>query len=119
MLFDSRIGLILDGRLATLRALLGEFPSRLAVADPELALVFAGVRLREGSIDDADVYVAVAEQHAGKVPEDREQLFGLHLASVRLAVARQRGDLEEAVEAMRSLDSALGAQPPNMTGRSR
>ena len=117
LLFDSRIGLILDGRLATLRALLGEFPSRYAAADPELALVFAGVRLRDGSIDDADVYLAIAEQHVVNVPEDREQLFGLHLASVRLAVARQRGDLGEAVQAMRSLDSALGAQPPNMTGR--
>ena len=117
LLFDSRIGLILDGRLATLRALLDGFPARVAAADPELAVVFAGVRLRDGSFDDADAYIAVAERNAEDVPEDRKQLFGLHLASVRLALARQRGDLGGAVQAMRSLESALESQPPNAAGR--
>jgi LuxR family maltose regulon positive regulatory protein len=113
LLVDSRICLILDGRLATLGALLDEFPLHIAAADPELAVVFAGVRLREGSFDDADAYIAVAERYAEEVPADRKQLFGLHLASVRLALARQRGDLSGAVESMRSLESALESQPPN------
>ena len=116
LLIDSRIGLILDGRLATLRALLDAFPARVAAADPELAVVFAGVRLRDGSFDDADAFIAVAERNAEDVPEDRKQLFGLHLASVRLALARQRGDLGGAVQAMRSLESVLDSQPPNAAG---
>ena len=116
LLFDSRIGLILDGRLDTLRALLDAFPARVAVRDPELAVVFAGVRLREGSFDDADAFIAVAERNKEEVPEDRKQLFGLHLASVRLALARQRGDLGGAVHAMRSLESALDSHPPNAAG---
>jgi LuxR family transcriptional regulator, maltose regulon positive regulatory protein len=118
LLFDSRIGLILDGRLATLRALLDAFPARVSAADPELAVVFAGVRLRDCALDEADAYVAVAERIAEAVPEDRQKLFGLHLASVRLALARQRGDLDGGVQAMRSLESALGGQPPNVAGRS-
>ena len=117
LVFDSRIGLILDGRLATLRGLLDGFPARVAAADPELAVVFAGVRLRDGSFDDADAYIAVAERNAEDVPESREKLFGLHLASVRLALARQRGDLGAAVQAMGSLESALDSQPPNAAGR--
>jgi LuxR family transcriptional regulator, maltose regulon positive regulatory protein len=117
LLFDSRIGLILDGRLATLRALLDAFPVRVAAADPELAVVFAGVRLRDGAFDDADAYIAVADRNAEDVPENRRQLFGLHLASVRLALARQRGDLGAAVNAMDSLESALDSQPPNAAGR--
>jgi LuxR family maltose regulon positive regulatory protein len=117
LLFDSRIGLILDGRLATARALLDEFPSRCAAADPELAAVFASVRLREGSLDDAQAYMIVAERHADDVPDDRKPLFGLHLASVRLAVARQCGDLGGAVQAMRSLEAALDAQRPNAAAR--
>jgi LuxR family transcriptional regulator, maltose regulon positive regulatory protein len=116
LLIDSRIGLILDGRLATLRALLDAFPARVAAADPELAVVFAGVRLRDGSFDDADAFIAVAERNAVAVPDDRKQLFGLHLASVRLALARQRGDLGGAVQAMRSLESVLDTQPPNAAG---
>ncbi len=117
LLVDSRIGLILDGRLATLRALQAAFPARVAAVDPELAVVFAGVRLRDGSFDDADAFIAVAERNAEDVPEDRKQLFGLHLASVRLGLARQRGDLGGAVQAMRSLESALDSQPPNAAGR--
>ena len=80
--------------------------------------MFAGVRLRDGALDEADAYVAVAERIAEAVPEDRQKLFGLHLASVRLALARQRGDLDGGVQAMRSLESALGGQPPNVAGRS-
>ena len=59
----------------------------------------------------------MAERNAEDVPEDRKQLFGLHLASVRLALARQRGDLGGAVQAMRSLESVLDSQPPNAAGR--
>jgi len=118
LLLDSRIGLILDGRLATVRALLDAFPARATAADPELALVFASVRLRDGALDEADAYVAVAERNAEAVSEDRQKLFGLHLASVRLALARQRGDLGGAVQAMRSLESALDSHPPNVPGRS-
>ena len=116
LLFDCRIGLILDGRLDTLRALLEAFPAHVAVGDPELAVVFAGIRLREGAFDDADAYVAMAEQNKREVPEDRQELFGLHLASVRLALARQRADLAGAVQAMRSLEAALDAHPPNVAG---
>jgi LuxR family transcriptional regulator, maltose regulon positive regulatory protein len=118
LLFDSRIGLILDGRLATVRALLDDFPACVTAADPELAVVFASVRLRDGALDEADGYVAMAERNAEAVPEERQKLFSLHLASVRLSLARQRGDLRGAVQAMRSLETVLDAQPPNVAGRS-
>ena len=112
LLLDNRIGLILDGRVATVRELLGAFPASLTADDPELAVTFASVRLRDGSFDEADAYIASAERHAEEVPEDRKRLFGLHLASVRLAVAGQRGDLRSALQAMQSLEAALPAQRP-------
>src|SRR3954452_24673249 len=68
LLSESRIALILDGRLATVRALLDAFPPALATTDPELALSFAGVRLRDGALDDAHAYVALAEQGAQPRP---------------------------------------------------
>jgi LuxR family transcriptional regulator, maltose regulon positive regulatory protein len=112
LLLDNRISLILDGRLATARELLGAFPARLTAEDPELAVSFASVRLRDGSFDEADAYIASAERHGEEVPEDRKRLFGLHLASVRLALAAQRGDLCSALESMQSLEAALPAQGP-------
>ena len=36
------------------------------------------VRLRDGSFDEADAYIASAERHAEEVPEDRKRLFELH-----------------------------------------
>ncbi len=48
--------------MATVRVLLDAFPLGMATMDAELAVCFAGVRLREGALDDADAYVAVAER---------------------------------------------------------
>jgi LuxR family maltose regulon positive regulatory protein len=113
LLLDNRIGLILDGRLTTVRALLAAFPATVIAEDPELAITSACVRLRDGAFDEADAYVASAELHRDQVPEEREPRFCLHLASVRLAVAGRRGDLGGAMQAMDSLDAVLPAQTPS------
>ncbi|MGZ4239800.1 MAG: hypothetical protein ACXVWT_27600, partial [Solirubrobacteraceae bacterium] len=62
LLLDNRIGLILDGRLATVRELLDAFPASVRAYDPELAITFASVLLRDGSFDEADAYIANAER---------------------------------------------------------
>ena len=113
LLLDNRIGLILDGRLATVRGLLAAFPARAAADDPEVAVTSASVRLRDGFFDEADAYIASAERHAEKVPEDRTRLFELHLASVQLAAAAGRSDVDGARHAMHSLEAALPAQMPS------
>jgi LuxR family transcriptional regulator, maltose regulon positive regulatory protein len=110
LLFESRIDLILDGRLPILLALLNAFPAHMAAADPEVAVTFAGARLREGRFEEADAYLALAEQHAAEVTEERRPLFELQLASVRVASARHRGDLSAARASMRSLEAALNEQ---------
>jgi LuxR family maltose regulon positive regulatory protein len=114
LLAENRIRLILDGGLATVRGLLDAFPPGLATTDPDLALSFAGVRLREGAAEDADAYVAVATRLAPERPGS----FAVQLASVRLASAHRRGDLDGALEAMRALEAALAAQPPGDVPRS-
>jgi LuxR family transcriptional regulator, maltose regulon positive regulatory protein len=112
LLFESRTGLILDGGLATVRGLLEGFPARMTEADPELALTVAEVRLWEGAFDQVDLYLAAASQQAAGVLGERKALFEMHLASVRLALARHRADLDGALDAMLSLESALEAQTP-------
>ena len=110
LLTTNHIGLILDGRLATVRGLLEAFPPRLGAADPELALAFADVRLRDGAADDAATYIADAEGSAATVPEERRGAFEMRLASVKLESASRRGDLERTREAMRALERALLTQ---------
>ena len=49
--------------------------------------------------------------------EDRRWRFDLRMASTKLSLARRRGDLEATVEAMRSLQEVLAAQPPHDVDR--
>ena len=114
LLLDNRIGLILDGRLATVRELLARIPG--AREQPTIQRSRSrppAVRCRDGFFDEADAYIASAERHAEKVPEDRTRLFELHLASVQLAAAAGRSDVDGARHAMHSLEAALPAQMPS------
>ena len=61
---DSYFSLVLDGRTATLRALLAAFPDDAPGGDPELALAFATCRLYEGVLDESAAYAGVAERLA-------------------------------------------------------
>jgi LuxR family maltose regulon positive regulatory protein len=111
LLADNCLGLILDGRAATVRGLLAAFPSGVLEAYPELAVAFAKSRLHDGRLDESAAYLAAAERLA-TAPEERRQRLGLPLAEARLALARRRGDLGTVLEATQCLKAALQAQPP-------
>jgi LuxR family maltose regulon positive regulatory protein len=114
LLADNYVDLVFDGRKATLRVLLAAFPADVAEADAELALAFATGRLYDGVLDDSAGHIAVAERLAATVSDDRRSLFDLRLSSVRLWLACQRGDLDTARQAMRSVE----AQPAGTEPRS-
>ena len=111
LLADNYISLILDGRVRTLRGLLGSFPPALAAEDPELAIVQAAARLFEGRPADTVTYIEAAERLADEVPRERRWRFDLRRASTKLWLARRRVDLAGALEAMRAVEAALAAQP--------
>jgi LuxR family transcriptional regulator, maltose regulon positive regulatory protein len=102
LLADNYVDLVFDGRKATLRALLAAFPAGAPEADAELALAFASARLYDGLLDESAAHTAAAERLAATVPDERKRLFELRLASARLWLACQRGDLATAKQAMRS-----------------
>jgi LuxR family maltose regulon positive regulatory protein len=109
LLADNEYALLLDGRRATIRALLAAFPAEEAAADAELALACGIGRAFDGLLDDAAAYVTAAERMAPTVRSDRRWYFGLRLASVRLILARRGGDLNKALEEVRSVEAALTA----------
>jgi LuxR family transcriptional regulator, maltose regulon positive regulatory protein len=111
LLADSYVGLGLDGRVETLSQLLCVFPREAVTDDAELAEALAGVRLLEGRVEDAAAYIDLAERGATTVSDDRRSRFELRMATTRLSLARRRGDLPAAREAMQSVEAALGAQP--------
>ena len=106
LLAESSIGLRLDGRQATVHALLAAFPAEVPAENAELALVFAADRVLDGAFDDAAAYLAAAEKAGGAVPPDRRWHLDLERAGMRLSLARRQGDLEAATEAMQSLEAA-------------
>ena len=115
LLAANHIGLILDGRLVDGARAAGGLPLGLGAADPELALVFADVRLRDGAPDDADAYLAAAEEQAATVPAERRDAVrtaaGERQARVRQPPRRPRRAREMRCAALeaRSLTQPAGA----------
>jgi LuxR family maltose regulon positive regulatory protein len=111
LLADHHLSLGLDGRAATLYALMNAFPADVPMADPELALVFASGRAFEGRLDESAAYRDAARRLAARVPHGRKQHFDALMAGASLCRASLRHDLGAALQAMRSLEAALQAQP--------
>jgi LuxR family maltose regulon positive regulatory protein len=111
LLADGHVSLVLDGRTATLRALLAAFPDGAPDVDAELALVFAKGRQFESSLDASATYIALAQRLADTVPAERRWRFDLELLEATLALARRRGSVGTAVEAMRAMEELLATQP--------
>jgi LuxR family maltose regulon positive regulatory protein len=105
LLADNYVDLVFDGRKATLRALLTAFPADAWQADAELALAFTTARLHDGLLDEVPAYLSVAERLVATLPGDRRPLFDLQLTSARLWLACERGDLQAARQAIRSLQA--------------
>ncbi len=110
LLADNYVGLLLDGRIALLRELLAGFPSN-AARDAELAVVFATVRVWDGSLEDGAAYIALARRLGDTIPDERRRRFDLQLASFTLCLASRCGDIGAVLDAMGSVEAALRAQP--------
>ena len=116
LLAESSIGLRLDGRQATVHALLAAFPAVALAENAELALLFAADRVLDGAFEEATAYIAAAERAARDVAPERRWHVDLERAGIELSLARRQGDLEAASEAMRSLEAASKAPPASDVG---
>jgi LuxR family transcriptional regulator, maltose regulon positive regulatory protein len=98
LLADHWPGLYLDGRTATVHALLAGFPAGVSAADAELAAVAAGDELARGSLEEAERYLGLAEHRSAPVPAGRRGQAQVMLGVVRLLLARQHGNLPAVAE---------------------
>jgi len=102
-------GLYLDGRTATIHALLAGFPAGAPAADAELAAVAAGDELAQGSLETAAWYLGLAERGPASVPEGRRGPARLLLGVVRLLLARQQQNLPAVAEHAQRLQALAEA----------
>jgi LuxR family maltose regulon positive regulatory protein len=118
LLADNWFVLEVDGRRATGRQLLSQFPAGMVRSNPELAVLGAAAERLGGSLDDAERYLRLAEAEVSLVPEDRRERFQLALAFTRLSVARMRVDLHAAGEAAEQLRAHKDTAPTVAPGLS-
>jgi LuxR family maltose regulon positive regulatory protein len=111
LLADDWFGLELDGRRATGRQLLSQFPAGMIRSNPELAVLGAAAERFGGSLGEAERYLRLAETGAPLVAEDRRERFQVALAFMRLSVARIRVDLQAVGEAAQQLLAYTDATP--------
>ncbi|MGH3212786.1 MAG: hypothetical protein ACRDNO_34000, partial [Trebonia sp.] len=78
--------------------LLAGFPAGLLQAEPELAAVAAADELARGSLEMAERYLRLGDQHSALVTEGRRWQHQVLLGIVRLLHARQRGDPQAVTE---------------------
>jgi LuxR family maltose regulon positive regulatory protein len=105
LLADHSFSLTLDGQAQTIRALLRAFPP--GADHRELAVVRAGGDLLEGRLDEAAAHLAVAERHAETAPPGRRRRLRMAVASLKLSLARRRGNLAGVTERAKFLASPV------------
>ena len=105
LLADHSFSLTLDGQAQTMQALLRAFPP--GEDHPELALVHAMGDLAQGHLDETAAHLAVAETYAETTPPERQRRLRVAIASLRLALARRRGQVAGVIEQARFLASPV------------
>jgi LuxR family maltose regulon positive regulatory protein len=110
LLADHSFSLTLDGQAQTIEVLLRAFPPGACADQAELALVRATSDLVRGRLDEAAAHLAVAESHVQTTPPDRQRRLLVAIASVKLSLARRRGDLAGVIEQAKFLASPITGQ---------
>jgi LuxR family maltose regulon positive regulatory protein len=116
LLADHWPGLHLAGQDATIHQLLAGFPVEVRAADPELATVAAVDELTQGSLEDAERYLALAERASASVATIRQGQAQLLQGIARLLHARQRANLAAVAEEARKLQDIADVPDPTRPG---
>ena len=109
LLADHSFSLALDGQTQTIRSLLRAFPPATDAEGLDLAVARATCDLAEGDLDDASAHLAVAEGHADTAQPDRRHRLRVTIASLKLSLARRRGNLPGVLEQAQFLATPITA----------
>jgi LuxR family transcriptional regulator, maltose regulon positive regulatory protein len=110
LLADHSFSLTLDGQTQTIRALLRAFPPGAGVNGPDVAIARATSELAQGDLDEAAAHLAVAETYSDTAPPDRRRRLRVTIASLKLSLARRRGNLAGVMEQAQFLASPISAE---------
>jgi LuxR family maltose regulon positive regulatory protein len=109
LLADHWPGLHLDGRTATVHALMAGFPAGAPAADAELAALAAADELAQGSLAAAERYLGLAESGSASVPAGRRLQVQVLLEVDRLLLGEHSGNQRQRAEQAQRLLAAAEA----------
>jgi LuxR family transcriptional regulator, maltose regulon positive regulatory protein len=109
LIAEHWLDLFLCGRSAAMRGPMAQLPADVVAADPRLAAAFAGSRLQDGDLQDAERHLAIARHARGEVSAQMREPLDLVLAAVALHHARLRGHRRDAERFARKLTGAARA----------
>jgi LuxR family maltose regulon positive regulatory protein len=112
LLADHWAALYLGGREATVHALLAGFPAGVRAAVAELGAVAAFDEVAQGSLEEAERYLGLAERESTSVPDGRRGQAQVLLGAARLLVSGRSGDQRARVEHAQRLLVAVEAPEP-------
>ncbi|MFB7719168.1 LuxR C-terminal-related transcriptional regulator [Nocardia sp. NPDC056100] len=110
LLTDHALSLTLDGRAATVQALLQAFPVHVDGSQPELAVVHAISALDSMHLGAAAAHLELARKHAAATPAERQQTVWTSITSLELLLARLRGNFDDVIEQVGSLPAAIAGE---------
>ncbi len=103
LIAENWLDLFLCGRSAAMRGPMAQLPAPIVAADPRLAAAFAGSRLQDGDLQDAERHLAIARHARGEVAAELREPLEVTLATVALHAARLRVNLTDAKRLARKL----------------
>jgi LuxR family maltose regulon positive regulatory protein len=104
---DHSFRWVLDGQSGTISAVLQAFPEGASADHPDLALAHAAAELNQGRFEEAAAQLSLAESHVDSDLPARRHRLAVAVASLRLALARQRGRFSEVIEQVNLLDASV------------
>ena len=96
-------GLYLDGRQSVADQLITSFPPNVVAADAELAVLASFDEWAQGTVIEAERYLAMALRASSLIPEGRQEPFRVALSVVQLSLATARNDLDAVAQEVRRL----------------
>jgi LuxR family maltose regulon positive regulatory protein len=109
LIADHWLDLFLCGRSAAMRGPMAQLPADIVAADPRLAAAFAGSRLQDGDLQDAERHLTIARHARGEAPAELREPLDLILAAVALHHARLRVHVGDAERFARKLTGTARA----------
>jgi LuxR family maltose regulon positive regulatory protein len=103
LIAENWLELFLCGRSAAMRGPMAQLPADIVAADPRLAAAFAGSRLQDGDLQEAERHLAIARHARGEVSTELREPLDLILATVALYDARLRVNVKDAERLARKL----------------